>query len=74
MGRQALLADHPEQMQYLDKTVEWVIKSMEYKEGQYTYLINSLPLIGRWRVKMPMIRWGQAWMFRALSELYRKIG
>lgn len=67
--RAALLVDHPEQMQYLNKTVEWVTKNMEYGEGEYVYLIKNLPLIGKWKIKVPMIRWGQAWMFRALSEL-----
>ena len=68
-----LLADHPEHRQSIEKIVDWVIKNMEYKEGEYTYLINKVPLIGRWRIDVPMIRWGQAWMFRALSEFYSKM-
>jgi len=67
------LPDHPEQRKYLDKTVEWVIENMEDKEGEYLYLIKKLPLIGRYKIKIPMIRWGEAWMFRALSEMYRQI-
>jgi rhamnogalacturonyl hydrolase YesR len=71
--RTMLLADHPEHKQSIEKTVDWVIKNMEYKKGEYTYLINKVPLIGRWRIDVPMIRWGQAWMFRALSEFYSKM-
>ncbi|PIU55246.1 MAG: hypothetical protein COS89_07870 [Deltaproteobacteria bacterium CG07_land_8_20_14_0_80_38_7] len=71
--RSVLLPDHPEQRKYLDKTVEWVIENMEDKEGEYLYLIKKLPLIGRYKIKIPMIRWGEAWMFRALSEMYRQI-
>lgn len=70
--RATLLNDHPEQVEYLEKTVEWVMNNMEYKEGEYVYLIKNLPLVGEKKIKIPMIRWGQAWMFRALSELYRK--
>jgi hypothetical protein len=42
---------------------------MEYKPGEYVYLIKKLPILGEWRIKIPMIRWGQAWMFRAYCEL-----
>ena len=70
--RAALLPDHPEQKDYLEKTAEWVIRTMEYRDGEYTYLIKKVPLWGDCRLNIPVIRWGQAWMFRALSELYMK--
>ena len=70
--RATLLPDHPEQAAQLENTVEWTLKNMEYKDGEYTYLIKRFPVLGERKINIPMIRWGQAWMFRALSELYLK--
>jgi hypothetical protein len=64
-----LLDEFPEREQDLKKTFEWIIGNMEYAAGQYTYLIKKLPLIGEWRLNIPMMRWGQAWILRAYSEL-----
>ena len=64
----SLLPDHPEQRDNLLKTVEWVVRKMEHKPGTYTYMIKRLPILGKWTLKIPMIRWGQAWMLRALSQ------
>ena len=64
-----LLPDHPERFAQIQRTVDWIIKKMEYMPGQYIYLIRNLSFGGKWKTKIPYIRWGQAWMFRALCEL-----
>lgn len=64
-----LLSEHRERERYLYETLMWVLRKMEFAPGQYTYLIKDIPLLGEWKVNIPMIRWGQAWMMRALTEL-----
>lgn len=68
-----LVQDHPEQKQHLEKTLEWVIRTMEYGEGTYTHMLRKIPFMGELCVNIPMIRWGQAWMLRALSEVCLKM-
>jgi len=46
------------------KVAKWTIKNMQDKEGYFYYRIYK-----RYVNKMPYIRWGQAWMLRALSYL-----
>lgn len=59
--------DFPEGQEYLKNTTEWIIKNMQTKEGWFIYCIENI--IGlRWKVKIPYIRWGQAWMLNALSS------
>jgi hypothetical protein len=65
--RSKLLPDHPEFEGQILQTLEWISKTMEYKPGQYTYIRQKLlgiPISS----KIPMLRWGQAWMLRSLSE------
>ena len=47
-----------------EKVAEWTIKNMQDKEGYFYYRIHKTYVN-----KMPYIRWGQAWMLRALSYL-----
>lgn len=63
-----LLPDHPGRLKQIQRIINWVTGNMEYLPGHYVYLIRNLPFIGEWKVKIPMIRWGQAWIFRAYSE------
>lgn len=46
------------------KVAEWTIKNMQDTSGYFWYRI--LPLM---KVKIPMIHWGQATMYKALSHL-----
>ena len=68
-----LLHDYPERLEYILRAVDWINEKMEYKPGQYAYLIKKTPFIDEIRVKIPMIRWGQAWIFKAYCELLSRI-
>ncbi len=64
-----LLDDHPGRLPYIDNLLSWTIENLEYSPGEFTYLIKRKPLLGEVNLRIPMMRWGQAWMFRALSAL-----
>ncbi len=51
----------------LEKLIPWVIKNFQDKSGYFYY--NLFPLK---RAKIAYLRWGQAWMFYALSEIFKK--
>lgn len=69
-----LLPEHGDLKQRLETVLEWTLRTMEFRKGEYTYLIKRMPFIGDLRVDIPMIRWGQSWMYLALSEAYLKLG
>lgn len=68
-----LLTEHPERLPTINSILNWTIDKLMYKPGEYIYLIHNYPLIGNYKCKITMLRWGQAWMFRALSELLLKL-
>lgn len=51
----------------IDKVLSWTIDNMQSKKGYFYYQKNAL-----YTVKIPYIRWAQAWMFYALST-YLKV-
>lgn len=60
------LADfEPKFLNQAHKVAEWTINNMQDKEGHFYYRIYKHGNID----KTPYIRWGQAWMLRALSYL-----
>ena len=66
-----LAPDFPEAREYLQKCVPWIVKIMQHPEGWFIYMIREIKGRLRWKVKIPYIRWGQAWMLRALAEYYK---
>jgi hypothetical protein len=47
------------------KTIaQWTIDNMQHKKGYFYY--KKYPM---YAIKIPFIRWSQAWMFLALTEL-----
>jgi len=46
-----------------DKVLKWTIENMQTSKGYFYYQIKK-----RYKIKIPYIRWSQAWMFYALSE------
>jgi hypothetical protein len=42
---------------------------MQTSNGWFIYLIITMKKID-WTIKIPYIRWGQAWMLRALTQFY----
>jgi len=59
-----LLDDFPEGADVLGKTTVWIIDNMQDKQGFFYYMIYPNRTI-----KIPYIRWAQAWMLNALSNL-----
>jgi hypothetical protein len=49
----------------LDNLINWTIDNMQSQEGYFYYWKRRFLTL-----KIPYIRWGQAWMLTALSEVY----
>ena len=58
----------PEALQLAHKVALWGIENMQDETGHFYYQIHRL-----YRIKIPYIRWGQAWMQRAMTELLMNI-
>jgi len=52
----------------IEKILKFTIKELEFKNGEYCYLIKKLPIIGEYKLKISMYRWGQAWIFLSYSK------
>lgn len=59
--------DFPEGKEYRDNVLRWTIEHMQQDEGWFIFKIENIFGFSR-RVKIPYIRWGQAWMLSALSH------
>ena len=55
----------PESLALAQKVAAWTIRNMQDTDGHFYY--RQYPLI---KAKAPMLHWGQATMFKALSQLY----
>jgi uncharacterized protein YyaL (SSP411 family) len=55
----------PKYLKLAKRIAEWTINNMQDDEGYFYYRIYRKGYVD----KMPYIRWGQAWMLRALSYL-----
>jgi len=62
--------DFPKAREYLENSTKWIIKNMQTSQGWFIYRIENLIGI-KWKVKIPYIRWSQAWMLSALSNFIR---
>lgn len=62
-----LCEEFPEGKEYLENSIKWVIENMQTRDGWFVYRIEKTGGLKR-KVKIPYIRWGQAWMLRGLSE------
>jgi hypothetical protein len=59
----------PEAIQKAENVLNWSIKDLQDNKGYFYYGILKSRLTGiRFRSKIPYIRWGQAWMLRAISR------
>lgn len=61
-----MASERPEAMELLVKTAKWTIDNMQLPEGWFAYRLISRHGRTR-RIELPFIRWGQAWMMRALA-------
>ena len=62
-----LAPDFPEGREYLSRCAPWAIDQMQHRDGWFIYMIRDIGGWFRYSVKIPYIRWGQAWMLRALT-------
>jgi hypothetical protein len=53
----------PESLEMAERVTRWTIQNMQDKKGYFYYMIYSKGKV----VKIPYIRWAQAWMLFALS-------
>lgn len=62
----ATLTDRfPEALPLAEKAARWSVTNMANSDGSFAYLMRANGTLDR----TPHLRWGQAWMMRALSEL-----
>jgi len=54
----------PEARDCAERVARWTIEQMQDPQGFFHYQLHA-----RYRIRIPYIRWSQAWMERALSEL-----
>jgi rhamnogalacturonyl hydrolase YesR len=59
----------PEAIEYATNVFRWTIANMQDKDGHFYYRKTE----GKTN-KIPYIRWGQAWMMRALTKLLETTG
>jgi rhamnogalacturonyl hydrolase YesR len=69
----SILSDmFPDALEYARNAFIWAKENMQTKEGWFIYMILNIGGLSR-KVKIPYIRWGQAWMMRAMSQCYSSI-
>ena len=59
----------PDALEYAQNAFLWTRENMQDKDGHFYYLKTARRIN-----KMPYIRWGQAWMLRALASLLSSLG
>jgi hypothetical protein len=68
-----LAADMPGAWELLQRATRWTMMNMQAPEGYFIYRIETRK--GRQtRLEIPFIRWGQAWMLRALAAYFEASG
>ena len=66
----ATISDYfPKAKIYLPGLVHWTVKHMQKKDGWFVYQYHE----NGGKTAIPYLRWGQAWMFLALSKYLKKI-
>ncbi len=63
-----LSTDFPEGNDYLKNEALWTISNMQDRMGYFYYKIQKYGWIKR-KIKIPYLRWGQAWMLRGLTQV-----
>lgn len=64
-----LIKDFPQGKEYLINSLKWTVENMQTKEGWFIYMIRDIKGL-KWKIKIPYIRWGQAWMLRGFTCLF----
>lgn len=63
----------PDARELLPEVVKWVIANMQTQKGWFAFEIIERGS-RKYKVNVPYIRWGQAWMLRALTEALAALG
>ena len=64
-----LLAENKDEINLTMDLAIKIIKDMEYESGKYTHLIKKNIFGFKVKSNIPLLRWGQAWIFLALVDL-----
>jgi hypothetical protein len=56
----------PNALERASRTFQWTMRNMAAPDGSFYYQRHRL-----WTNRAPYMRWGQAWMLRALAKLLR---
>jgi hypothetical protein len=59
-------------LKHVRQVIDTAVKSLWVQDGTdkgYFAMRNRTHLGANWKIKIPMIRWGQAWMFNALATV-----
>lgn len=62
-----IMNEYPQARALLPQICNWVLSNMQTNEGWFVYMIHRKFGVDL-KSKIPFIRWGQAWMFLALSQ------
>ncbi|MFC1925715.1 hypothetical protein ACFLW2_03345 [Chloroflexota bacterium] len=61
----------PDALDYAEKTFRWTRANMQTRNGWFIYMITNTRIrVLEWKIRIPYIRWAEAWMLRALSQYY----
>jgi rhamnogalacturonyl hydrolase YesR len=63
--------DFSQSREYLENSIRWTVNNMQTNEGYFIYRVLKIKGMKR-KVRIPYIRWGQAWMLNALSKCLSK--
>lgn len=64
------LAESEEDLGFAIDLTKDIIQKMEFRSGEYTHVIREVLPFVKVKSNIALLRWGQAWMFLALVELY----
>jgi hypothetical protein len=63
------LGEYREEYQKLAETIAlWTTKHMQHSSGHFYYQVHP-----HYKIKIPYMRWSQAWMMLAFTELQKNI-
>jgi hypothetical protein len=67
-----LAEDFKEARALLPELAAWILSNMQTKDGWFIYQIRDRGK-RKQQIEIPYLRWGQAWMLRALASVYQII-
>lgn len=71
LSNSLLSEDFPQAKEYLENASQWIIQNMQTRKGWFIFQIKKKQGIVL-KIRIPYIRWGQAWMLNAFSHVLLK--